>query len=123
MEENNKSKEGATTKPKAAKRRKAAPSRKPKSKKLPPFNVVLLDDNDHTYDYVVEMLGKVFGYPAEKGYTLAQTVDASGRVIVLTTHQQLAELKREQILGYGADWRLDRSNGPMRAVVEPADPQ
>ena len=120
MEESKKSEEGAATKPKAARRRKAAPKRKPKSKLLPPFNVVLLDDDDHTYDYVVEMLGKVFGYPAPRGYEMAKTVDSSGRVIVMTTHKELAELKREQILGYGADWRLDTSNGPMRAVVEPA---
>ena len=26
----------------------------------PLFNVVLLDDDDHTYDYVIEMLGRLF---------------------------------------------------------------
>lgn len=121
MSESNKSDEGATTKPKSAARKpKRAPKRKPRSRKLPPFNVVLLDDNDHTVDYVIEMLGKVFGYPVAEGTGMVKTLDTSGRVIVMTTHKELAELKREQILGYGADWRLDRSNGPMKAVVEPA---
>ena len=32
-----------------------------RSQPLPPWNVVLLDDNDHTYEYVVEMLLKLFG--------------------------------------------------------------
>ncbi len=27
---------------------------------VPLFNVVLLDDDDHTYDYVIEMLRKLF---------------------------------------------------------------
>ena len=113
--------EGAALKPKSAKKGKAAPKRRPKSKKLPPYNVVLLDDNDHTYDYVIEMLAKVFGYAEPKGYELAKTVDDSGRVIVITTHKELAELKRDQIIGYGADWRLERSQGAMSAIIEPAE--
>ena len=39
----------------------------------------------------------------------------------MTTHKELAELKRDQILAYGADWRLERSSGAMKAVVEPAE--
>jgi ATP-dependent Clp protease adaptor protein ClpS len=125
MEDAEKRDEGAALKPKrtAKKSKKAAPSRKrkPKSRKLPPYNVVLLDDNDHTYDYVIEMLSKVFGYAEQKGYELAQTVDNAGRVIVITTHKELAELKCEQITTFGADPRLDRSKGAMTAVVEPAE--
>lgn len=119
MSKGENSPEGQATKPKRAK--KTAPRRKPKTRKLPPYNVVLLDDNDHTYDYVIEMLGKVFGYASERGMQLAKEVDSTGRVIVLTTHKELAELKRDQISGYGADWRLERSAGSMRATVEPAE--
>ena len=121
MSESEKPAKGAAVKPKAATKRKAAPKRKPKSRKLPPFNVVLLDDDNHTYDYVIEMLRKVFGYAEQQGYDLAKTVDTSGRVIVLTTHKELAELKRDQITSFGADWRLEKSNGPMSAVIEPAE--
>jgi len=35
---------------------------------LPPYNVILLDDDDHSYEYVILMLKKVFGYPIEKGF-------------------------------------------------------
>jgi ATP-dependent Clp protease adaptor protein ClpS len=52
---------------------------------------------------------------------MAKEVDKSGRVIVMTTHKELAELKRDQILGYGADPRLSRSRGSMAAIIEPAD--
>ena len=37
-----------------------------KPKKQPPYNVVLLDDDDHTYEYVIQMLGKLFRPGLEK---------------------------------------------------------
>ena len=98
---------------------KSDPRRKPKQ--LPPFNVVLLDDDDHTYEYVIEMLGAVFAYPLEKGFKLAEEVDSSGRVIVFTSHKELAELKRDQIIAYGADPRISACKGSMTAIIEPAE--
>src|SRR5215467_3559520 len=74
-----------------------------KVKRQPPYNVVLLDDDDHTYTYVIRMLKELFGYPDEKGYQMAKEVDTTGRVIVLTTSKEHAELKRDQIHAYGAD--------------------
>lgn len=100
------------TKPKSRPRRKHQP--------LPPWNVVLLDDDDHTYDYVVEMLGRVFGHNMLRALLMAREVDASGRVIVYTTHRELAELKREQILGFGTDPRIASCRGSMSALIEPA---
>jgi len=88
---------------------------------LPPYNVVLLDDDDHSYEYVILMLKKVFGHPVEKGYELAQEVDATGRVVVATTHLEHAELKRDQIQNFGPDPLIPRCKGSMSATVEPAD--
>jgi ATP-dependent Clp protease adaptor protein ClpS len=82
---------------------------------------VLLNDDDHTYEYVIEMLTSIFGYPVERGFELAKEVDSQGRVIVLTTHKEKAELKRDQITGFGADARLARSKGSMSAIIEPAE--
>jgi ATP-dependent Clp protease adaptor protein ClpS len=81
---------------------------------------VLLDDDDHTVDYVVEMLRKIFGYPPERSMQMVKEIDQSGRVIVFTTHKEHAELKRDQIHAYGADFRLENSGGSMSAVIEPA---
>jgi ATP-dependent Clp protease adaptor protein ClpS len=88
-------------------------------KPLPPYNVILLDDDDHSYEYVIEMLGKVFAHPPETGYQMAKKVDSEGRVIVCTTHKEKAELKRDQIHAYGRDVRMARSAGSMSAVIEP----
>jgi len=91
-----------------------------RTKRQPPYNVILLDDDDHSYAYVIEMLKRLFGYPAERGYQLAREVDTTGRVILLTTTLEHAELKRDQIHGFGPDLRMSRSAGPMSAVLEPA---
>jgi len=86
----------------------------------PLWHVILLDDDDHTYDYVIEMLGKIFGHSLETAFQMAREVDTTGRVIVDTTSRERAELKRDQIHAYGGDWRLERSQGSMSATIEPA---
>lgn len=85
----------------------------------PRYNVVLLNDDDHTYDYVIEMLRKLWGMPIEQAFQLASTVDSSGRVIVDTTTFERAELKRDQIHTFGRDWRVPRCQGSMSAAIEP----
>ena len=97
-----------------------APAR-PRPKQQPRYNVVLLDDDDHTYDYVIDMLKAVFGYPIERGFQMACEVDSTGRVILLTTTLEHAELKRDQVHGFGADKLLERSRGSMTAVLEPVE--
>jgi ATP-dependent Clp protease adaptor protein ClpS len=87
---------------------------------LPPFHVILLDDNDHTYEYVIEMLMRLFGHSLETAFQMASEVDATGRVIVETTSKERAELKQEQIHAYGPDRLLERSQGSMSSVIEPA---
>lgn len=107
-------------KAKPAKRRKRRRQSGGRVSKLPPWNVVLLDDDEHTYEYVIEMLGNVFNHGLERAFLMACEVDASGRVIVFTGHRELAELKCQQIRHYGLDPRLGKSCGSMRAVIEPA---
>jgi ATP-dependent Clp protease adaptor protein ClpS len=87
----------------------------------PPYHVILLDDDKHTYAYVIEMLQGLFGHPFETAFKLADKVNAEGRVIVATCHKELAELRLEQIHEYGADPRLPESQGSMSATIEPAE--
>jgi ATP-dependent Clp protease adaptor protein ClpS len=87
---------------------------------LPLFHVVLLDDDDHTYDYVIEMLKKLFLKTADEAYKHALEVDTMGRTVVLTCEKPAAEFARDQILGYGPDWRMPRSKNSMAAIIEPA---
>ena len=48
------------------------------------FHVVLLDDDEHTYEYVIEMLQKLFFLSAEAALQHAVEVDTAGRTIVIT---------------------------------------
>ncbi len=92
-----------------------------RTKRQPPYHVVLLNDEDHTYEYVIEMLKELFGHPVEKGYQLAKIVDTKGRVIVCTTSLERAELKRDQIHAYGPDPRITHCKGAMSAELEAAE--
>ena len=63
----------------------------------PLYHVVLLDDDQHTYDYVVEMLGALFFLPVESAYQHAVEVDTTGRTIVMTCELTQAVLRHDPI--------------------------
>ncbi len=86
----------------------------------PLYNVILLDDDEHTYEYVVEMLQKLFAFSEADAWSHAVEVDTTGRTLVLTCELEQAEFGRDQIHAYGADWRMPQSKGSMSSIVEPA---
>jgi ATP-dependent Clp protease adaptor protein ClpS len=92
-----------------------------KTKRQPPYHVILLNDDDHSFEYVIGMLQKLFGHPREKGYLMAWEVHTQGRVIVDTTSKERAELKRDQIHAFGPDANIPRCKGSMSATIEPAE--
>lgn len=87
----------------------------------PPYHVILLNDDDHSFEYVISMLKELFAHPIEKGFKMAQTVHETGRAIVLTTTLEHAELKQDQIHAFGPDASIPRCRGSMTAVLEPAE--
>ena len=100
----------------------ARPAATPKPAPKPwHWHVVLLNDDHHTYDYVVRMVQELFGRTRKDAYAMALKVDGDGRVVLLTTHREHAELKREQIIAFGRDPLMASSKGPMSAVLEPAE--
>lgn len=92
---------------------------KRKPKRQPRYHVILWDDDDHSYEYVVLMMRQLFAHEFEKGFQIAKTVDSSGRAIVLTTTMEHAELKRDQIHAFGRDHLIERCEGSMSASIEP----
>ena len=91
-----------------------------RGEKIPLFHVVLLDDDEHTYDYVIEMLTTLFMLTKGEAFQKAVEVDSFGRTIVITCERPHAEFGRDQIHAYGADHRMAKSKGSMTSVVEPA---
>ncbi|MCI0680469.1 MAG: ATP-dependent Clp protease adaptor ClpS [Gemmataceae bacterium] len=111
--------EGVTTLPEPTVRTRT--KSKENVKKLPPYHVVLLNDDDHSFEYVIKMLQQLFGHPPERGYQMAYEVHTRGRVIVDTTSKERAELKRDQIHAFGPDPDIARCQGSMSATIEPAE--
>lgn len=91
-----------------------------RTRKLPPYNVIILNDEEHTFDYVIELLTKLFRHSVKTAIDLTWKIHLSGRAVVYTTHKEKAELKRDQVLSYGADPRMAISKGPLGCYIEPA---
>ena len=84
------------------------------------FHVIILNDEDHTIEYVVEMLQAVVGRSASDALARTIEADSTGSSVVRTCALSEAEKKRDLIHAYGPDWRLPRSRGSVAALVEPA---
>ncbi len=90
-------------------------------KRQPRYQVILWDDNEHTYKYVVDMMRRVFGHSATQGYQIAEQVDLDGRAVCLTTTLEHAELKRDQIHAFGRDGEIANCAGSMTSTIEPIE--
>ena len=85
------------------------------------WHVVLMDDDEHSYEYVIVMVQTLFAKSLEEAFQIAERVDRAGRAVCMTTHRELAELKQEQIHSFGGDPLIASCQGAMSAVLEPAD--
>jgi ATP-dependent Clp protease adaptor protein ClpS len=86
----------------------------------PIWYVVLWDDNDHTYRYVIEMLVKLFRMTPAVALKHACEVDTEGVTILARLPKSQAAEKRDQVLRFGGDPQLKTSHS-MWATIEPAD--
>jgi ATP-dependent Clp protease adaptor protein ClpS len=94
---------------------------RPRSRLLPPYHVVLENDDYHSFEFVVGVLCKALGYPVEKSFLLTQEAHFSGRAVVWTGPKEVAELKAEQIRTFHEIREADnRPLGPLGCTVEPA---
>jgi ATP-dependent Clp protease adaptor protein ClpS len=91
-----------------------------KPKKLPPYAVVVLNDDEHTFPYVIQTFMKVFGYDQTKSFQLASQIHRDGRAVVWTGPKEVAELKRDQIHSAGPDLHaVKKVSFPLGVVLEP----
>lgn len=89
-----------------------------KPKRQPRYHVILWNDEDHSYQYVIDLAQSLFGHPPEKGFQIAEEVHHRGRAILLTTTMEHAELKRDQIHAYGKDGLIGSCQGSMWSTIE-----
>ncbi len=103
-------------------REQRRPTRKAKKdpRREPNYHVIIWNDEEHTYEYVIELLMTIFSHNSEKAFQITKEVDLAGKGIAHTCHKELAELKRDQVLAYGADPRMPQvSTCSIRATIEP----
>lgn len=82
----------------------------PKADKLPPFHVVLHNDDVNDMGHVVEALMTVTPVATTDARKIMLTAHFHGRAVVMTTHRERAELYRDRL----------RSKS-LVATVEPAE--
>jgi ATP-dependent Clp protease adaptor protein ClpS len=91
------------------------PETQERTRTLPQYKVILLDDDVTTFDFVTEMLMRVFAKTAEQARALTLEVHQRGSALVTVTNLERAELYVEQIRS------LARPRGfPLAATIEPA---
>ena len=89
-------------------------------KRQPPYSVVVHNDDLHTFDYVIEVLRRVCGHDEVKAWLLTAQIHFTGRAHVWTGTLELAELKRDQIRGFGPDIHAARPvEFPLGVTLEP----
>ncbi|VTR99477.1 ATP-dependent Clp protease adaptor ClpS [Tuwongella immobilis] len=87
---------------------------------LPPFHVILENDEFHSMEFVIDTLRKVLGVSIERAYQLMMTAHESGQAIIWTGPKEVAELKYEQVIGFHEKRSDGRDLGPLGCRIEPA---
>ncbi len=90
-------------------------------KTAPRYHVILFDDDEHSYAYVVEMMMNLFAMTAKEGFDIAYEVDHIGQAIVKTCSHDEALQAHQKIINYGPDYRMPNSKGSMGCCIERAE--
>jgi ATP-dependent Clp protease adaptor protein ClpS len=91
------------------------------TRRLPPYNVILENDEVHSMDFVVDVLLKVLGCTMQHALMLMLQAHTTGRAIIWTGPKEVAELKVEQMRTFQEIRRSDDARlGPLICTIEPA---
>src|SRR5262245_26152265 len=96
-----------------------APDTDTKLRLLPPYHVIIENDDHHSQMFVVLVLRKVFGYDEPKAIELMLTAHETGEAVVWTGPKEVAELKFDQLRTFH-EKRDEADLGPLTCRIEPA---
>jgi ATP-dependent Clp protease adaptor protein ClpS len=94
--------------------------KKKQTRRVPPYNVILENDDHHSADFVVGVLQKALGYVLERAHRLMMQAHTTGRAAVWTGPKEVAELKADQIRSFHETLDQGRKLGPLSCYIEPA---
>ena len=91
-----------------------------KPKKQPPYAVIVHNDEKHTWPYVIDVLQRVCGHSHARAVELTSQVHYQGKAHVWSGALEVAELKRDQIRGFGKDFYAAQAvTFPLGVTIEP----
>ena len=92
-----------------------------RTRRQPPYAVILHNDDLNGMEFVAGVLRKVFGYGVQECVRLMLEAHEKGRAVVWVGAMEVAELKADQVRSCGAD-PVARPRGaqPLAVSVEPA---
>src|SRR5262245_21952386 len=91
------------------------------ARRIPPYNVILENDDHHSMEFVIGVLLQVLGCAPERAYQLMMEAHSTGRSIIWTGPMEGAELKQEQVLTFHEKHgKGGRDLGPLSCIIEPA---
>src|SRR5512133_2989760 len=85
----------STVEPKRKSRKKTAPKKNP-PRMLPPWKVLLHNDDVNAMDYVVNTITSLTPLSKDEAKQRTLEADKTGVSLILTTHKERAELYQEQ---------------------------
>ena len=91
-----------------------------RTRRVPPYHVILENDDHHSQEFVIEVLCKALGCTLERAHQLMMEAHTSGRAVVWTAPREVAELKAEQIKSFHEMRDNGKDLGPLGCAVEPA---
>jgi ATP-dependent Clp protease adaptor protein ClpS len=83
----------------------------------PRHSLIVLNDDTHSFDYVLELLQEVLGTSVERANEFVFVIDRAGQCVVFTGSREEVLDKRDRIRARGADPAMSRSTGPLRVEV------
>jgi ATP-dependent Clp protease adaptor protein ClpS len=98
---------------------RTSPREETRTRRVPPYHVILENDDHHSMQFVVEVLCQVLGCPVERAYQFMMEAHSSGRAVIWTGPREVAELKAEQIQTF-PEIREGTHLGPLSCSIEPA---
>lgn len=96
------------------------PKERTVTRRIPPHHVILLNDDFHSCEFVVEVLRKTFGYNEQRSIQMMLQAHLTGRAIVWTGPKEVAELKVEQLTSFHETRADGVKLGPLGCEIEPA---
>ena len=91
-----------------------------KTRRLPPYNVILENDDHHSMEFVIGVLQKALGYNEQRSFQLMMQAHESGQAIVWTGSKEVAELKYELMTSCHETRPNGQKLGPLGVRIEPA---